>query len=355
MRVLIAASTYPPDPGGPSIHAKAQYEWLKEQGLNPDLVALAFYRNWPHGVRHLLYAKKLYALAKHFDVVYAYDAVGSGIPAFMAARFRGKKFVVRVGGDVAWERKAEKGETRLSLMEWYERGEHKKNLMFLLSRWLLKRADAIIVPSPLLAQLYRKQYCVPMQKITIVSNPVPKAQAELAEQEKTIVFASRLVAYKNLFLVLKAFKATSSQFPDVNLLIMGDGPERGRLEDLSRKIGIEKRVLFTGSVSQDEVIKRTARCLFVIAPALTEFNPNYVLQAIAFKKPFLISKENGLPFSPPEELQFDPRDQSELESRLEYLLSREGYREARKKVEVLTAGGSWEDVMMANMKVIESV
>jgi glycosyltransferase involved in cell wall biosynthesis len=145
------------------------------------------------------------------------------------------------------------------------------------------------------------------------------------------------------------------EFPNVKFMVMGDGPERDNLEALVRKLNMSDRVIFTGSVSQEEVMVKTASSLFAIAPALTEFNPNYILQAVSFKKPFIMSRENGLPFQVPDELLFDPKSEVELEGRLRSMLSERGYERALEIVQAIRELGNWEDVLNANHKVFESV
>lgn len=354
MRILIAAGIYPPDAGGPAVHAKAQLENFPRFGFETGLVAFAHYRKWPKGIRHLFYFLKLLITVPKYDLVYAHDALGAGIPAYLAARLFNKKFMVRLGGDITWEYRIE--EKPLSMLEWYERGEHLEDKAFILSRWLLTRAEAVVVTSPLLSVLYLKYYGINPSKVTLIQNPVPEIEkAESTIQEKTMIFASRLVAYKNLGLVLKVFSKISPSHPELKFVIMGDGPDKTRLENLSIELGIKSHVVFTGSLPNSEVLKRTSSCLFAIAPALTEFNPNYILQTISFDKPFLISKEHGLPFEVPEELMFDPRNESELESRIIYLLDEKNYVKAKEKVKSLAFKMTWDDNFRANAELITSL
>lgn len=346
-RVLIAASIYPPDPGGPAIHAKRQYEWLNEHGVKAEVVALAHYRRWPKIVRHLIYLSGLLVRVWKFDVVYAHDAVGAGIPGLIAAKIFRKKFVVRIGGDLPWERYAESGNS-LSLKEWYGSRKHKINLLFILSRWLIERADLIIVTSPILLNIYKTYYGIGEERIKVIPNPIPEVPNTKTSTEPTIVYASRLVAYKNLEMVLRALSRIFPTYPDLEFVIMGDGPDRERLERLARELGTEKQVSFRGSVTQREVLEETARCLFAIAPALTEFNPNYILQAVGLGKPFLISSENGLPFHLNREFEFNPRNEVELESRIKMLLE-------NPKSPKIDFKMSWEDNLRANLEAIRSL
>lgn len=353
MKILIAASIYPPDPGGPAIHAKKQYEWFKLHGTKVEVVILSQFMFLPKVVRHLIFFLNLLAKGWRYDVIYAHDAVGTGIPAFLAARALGKKMIVRVGGDLAWERVAQEGGSK-SMLEWYESGEHLNNSIFRLSRWLLSRADHIILPSDLLRNLYKKYFDISGDKMTVIPNPIPDRHNFQFPTEQLIFFASRLVSYKNLDLTIKAFKKVLETHPDLRFIIAGDGPEKRNLENLTKKLGLSNSVQFTGSISQERVNDFTAKCLFTIAPALTEFNPNYVLQGISCGKPFLISKEQGMPFDIPNFLTFSSRDQNDLESKMSHLLMPEGYEQAKHFIGGVQ-GLTWDDNLQKNLSVIESL
>ncbi len=353
MRILIAASIYPPDAGGPAIHAKRQFEWLQEHGVDARVVALAHYRHLPKIIRHWTYLAVLGARSFGASVIYAHDAVGSGLPAAIVSKIFNLKLIIRVGGDLAWERAV--GDSGISLLEWYESGAYRENYFYKLSLRSLKEADRIIVPTPILAEIYQKYYGIPAERFQIIPNPVPEVPKQAIEVEQKIVFASRLVGYKNLALVLRALVQIFPSHPALRFVIMGDGPERGNLEKLSGELGISNQVIFRGQVPQEEVLRETASCLFTLAPAVTEFNPNYVLQGLAYGKPFIITHGHGLPFSVPESLTFPYSDEAELVSRLKYLLTTEGYAEAQNFVQHLDFRMTWEENLEANLKLINQV
>ncbi|MBI2086868.1 MAG: glycosyltransferase family 4 protein [Candidatus Zambryskibacteria bacterium] len=353
MKVLIAAGIYPPDAGGPAIHAKAQFEGFPKFGIKTGLVTFAHYRKWPMGVRHFLYFLALLARVSGYDLVYAHDALGTGIPALMAAKIFGKKFMVRIGGDIAWE--SESLKSRLSMKEWYEKGEYLKSLRFKLSRWLMRHADIIATTSPIMNDLYATYYGISRDKIKLLPNPVSETPQYSVSKGNTIIFASRLTAYKNLSFVLKVLAEIFPNEPALKLMIMGDGPEKRNLEKLAYDLGIQNNVIFTGAVSLDEVLKRTAACLFVIAPALTEFNPNYVLQGVSFGKPFLISREHGLPFAVPDSLTFNPRNVHELKEKIVSLLEPAHYARMSQEARNIGFKMSWDDNLKMNKELIMSL
>lgn len=353
-RILIAASIYPPDPGGPAIHAKAQYEELKKRGYTVRLVALAHLRKWPFLIRHIVFLCKLFGHVRNSDVVYTHDALGAGIPAFIVSKIFSKKIIIRIGGDIPWEREAESGKTTESMKEWYARGRHKNNLLYLISKRILNRFDAVVVTTQILADIYTVYYQVSSRTVHVIVNPIP-ARKQTNQYGRDIIYASRLVAYKNLAFVIKVLAGILPDYPDTHFIIYGDGPERKNLEMLIQETGMTGRILVKGVVSQQEIMSATEACLLSIAPALTEFNPNYILQCISFGKPFLISRENGLPFTVPDDLLFDPRSDRELRGRILNLLDLKGYNRASEAVKNLSLGMTWEKNLEMNISLMESV
>ena len=67
-----------------------------------------------------------------------------------------------------------------------------------------------------------------------------------------VVFAGRLIKEKNIETLIKALSLVKEEIPDVRCMIIGDGPERGRLEMLARDLGLEKNIEFVGFLEKHE-------------------------------------------------------------------------------------------------------
>src|SRR3989344_8183915 len=61
-----------------------------------------------------------------------------------------------------------------------------------------------------------------------------------------LLAVSRLTEEKNLPLAIEALALVRKQFPDAGLLVVGSGPEEGRLKDLVKKLNLEGHVEFVG-------------------------------------------------------------------------------------------------------------
>lgn len=140
---------------------------------------------------------------------------------------------------------------------------------------------------------------VPELKVRVVRNGVrlaPFAQAAesafraklTGRTECPIVFTSaRLHSQKGHVYLLEA----AALVPNALFILAGDGPERQRLEELSRKLGLEARVRFLGH--RQDVAKLLASCDLFVLPSLYEGLPLSVLEAMAAGKPVVATAVGG--------------------------------------------------------------
>jgi glycosyltransferase involved in cell wall biosynthesis len=83
-----------------------------------------------------------------------------------------------------------------------------------------------------------------------------------------IAFMGRLVTTKGVFLLLQAAKILLEQNRDVELLIIGDGPERAALEQSARGLQLSGRIQFAGRLDGDQLEAALARASAVVVPSL---------------------------------------------------------------------------------------
>ena len=103
IKLLIATPLYPPEIGGPATYVKFLEENLPKERFELTVVPFGQVKHLPYIIRHVVFFAKVFARAKNADIVYALDPLGSGIPAWFAAKLLGKKLMLRIAGDRAWE------------------------------------------------------------------------------------------------------------------------------------------------------------------------------------------------------------------------------------------------------------
>lgn len=106
------------------------------------------------------------------------------------------------------------------------------------------------------------------------------------------LYVGRLVFYKNLETVIKAFREVSAKVPTARLVIVGDGPYRKHLECAARDLS---NVVFAGRVSHKEKVRLLKESSFLVLPSLVEGFGIVVLEAFACQKPALVSDVMPLP------------------------------------------------------------
>lgn len=111
-----------------------------------------------------------------------------------------------------------------------------------------------------------------------------------AGSEFVALMVAHLIPEKGIDIALRALVLV----PDVVAWIVGDGPERSRLEQLARELGLERRVQFIGSQSYVEPFMRGSDCL--LCPSLWQEAAGLVnIEALACGVPVLASSVGGIP------------------------------------------------------------
>lgn len=106
------------------------------------------------------------------------------------------------------------------------------------------------------------------------------ARSRTPDAVPRFVFIGRLVDFKGVDLLLRGFVRPAREFA-CRLDIVGDGPERTRLEALARELGIAEQVNFTGFLPQAEAVLRLRDAVALVLPSLRECGGAVVLEALA--------------------------------------------------------------------------
>lgn len=146
--------------------------------------------------------------------------------------------------------------------------------------------DQVLVLSDAERNTLRRLFPGQSDKFRVATNPYVTADM-LADTDRpneglpTIVTLARMMPQKRLDVLLAAFARMDVR--DARLVILGDGPERPRLEALARTLGIEQRVSMPGFVEDAIPCLRTAQ-LFALSSDY-EGLPAVVFEALACNVP----------------------------------------------------------------------
>ena len=156
------------------------------------------------------------------------------------------------------------------------------------------RADAIVAVSRDSAVQLAHRLGVPLERIDVVPNPVIRPDLEAlggaalhhpwfaAGQPPVLVGVGRLSREKDFPTLMRAFASVRRQRP-VRLLILGEGPEREKLEALARQLGLSDDVGMPGFVTNPYPYLAHA-AVFVLS-SLYEGLPTVVVEAMALGTP----------------------------------------------------------------------
>ena len=179
---------------------------------------------------------------------------------------------------------------------------------FLVDR-VLDYASYIISPSKMYIErsqflrLYRDKTVVIPNGINIQDFWVPDSKDRCREElglpvdGKIVLFFGFLAPYKGPDILLSALPRILAAVPDTRLLFAGRGTMRQDLENLSRKLGLEKNVLFADYV-KDELKSSYYKSadVFVLPSVMgTECFPLTILESMACGTPVVASEIGGIP------------------------------------------------------------
>ncbi len=327
MKILICTGVYPPDIGGPATYSKLLFEELPEKGVEVEVLSFGEVRHLPKVIRHFAYFINTLKKAKGVDLVYAQDPVSVGMPSCLASKILGKKFVLKVVGDYAWEQYQQRGTlSKFSIFNFqfsktkepeFVTPEDFQNQKFdfvtevrrKIERRVAKKADKVVVPSRYLKKIVT-MWNVPEDKIEVVYNAfaskeILESKEELRKQfgfedtdftsqngQRKIIFSvGRLVPWKGFETLIEVMK----DFPNFKLLIAGDGPDKEKLEEKVKDLGLGDRVSLLGRLEQVELLKQIkASDVFVLNTGYEGLS-HQLLEVMSLGTPIVTTNIGGNP------------------------------------------------------------
>jgi glycosyltransferase involved in cell wall biosynthesis len=181
---------------------------------------------------------------------------------------------------------------------WYEYLGRKGVFGKAIERATLRLADTIVPISEYIADDLREVGRT--HGLEVVENGVDYERLQeipAADADWDVIYVGRLSEHKNVDLLLEAIKTAADRMnTDLTCGIIGDGPERDRLETYATDLGVDDQVEFLGFVEADEdVIGNIKAASVFVLPSIREGFPNTILEANACGVPSIVvdHEENG--------------------------------------------------------------
>ena len=219
------------------------------------------------------------------DVLISYELGLIGLYAGLSKLFRPHKVVSLVEGDYRHLGRA--GTAPLKVMA---------------RRFTARFIDVFVANNPPAREYLIRTLDVPQDKIIVgwwlAGMPAdlparPLAIAAVPEGSPLFVCAGRLIPQKGIDLVIRALPIYRLQFGPCTLWVIGEGPERESLVQLSRRLGVEAMVTFLGTVDHQVLKGAFQACQAFVFPTLQDFVGRVVVEALSAGAPVVVSPMTG--------------------------------------------------------------
>ena len=299
MRITVLPGIWPPDVGGPATHAPELARFLSSRGHAVHVVTMAsappterpcrvttIDRGRPFPLRYGELTIRAAAAARATDVVYASATYAAAASASIGAR---RPLVAKLVSDPAYERARRWGLFSGTLEEFQQADGRRLTALKRGRTWALRRARTVVVPSNYLAEIARG-WGLDNDRLHVVPNPAPPARKATTTERRGLVFAGRLTRQKAIHVALDAL----AHVPDARLTVIGDGPERARLEQHAHGAGLNGRVRFVGSLPREEVLDALAGAEASVLSSDWENFPHAAVESLAVGTPLVATAVGGV-------------------------------------------------------------
>jgi glycosyltransferase involved in cell wall biosynthesis len=160
----------------------------------------------------------------------------------------------------------------------------------------LREAEALIFDSRKTLRLYEGLYpdllkgkileVIPPGVETETFKYAPPVKKDYFE----IMTAGYLLKRKGVQYLIEAMPLILREFKDVRLRIVGDGPFKGELVRLVKRLSLDDKVRFEGLVPRDELVKYYVNCDIYVQPSLSETLPSTIREAMSVGRPVVATK-----------------------------------------------------------------
>jgi glycosyltransferase involved in cell wall biosynthesis len=309
LRVLILTGIFPPDIGGPATYVPVIAAELANRGHEVRVICLSespsprmgdgadgfvverIRRGLPRGVRAARTVGRILRRGLWADVLFVNGLYLEAVCANLLLR---KPMAMKIVGDWAWERMTTESPSTADFDRFEEaEAPARSRLSKRLRTFYARRADAVIVPSAYLGRA-TAHWGVAGNRIHVIHNAteVPPGLARECIPLDTpfkAVTVGRLVRWKHVDRILEVI----ARLPDVGLVIVGDGPERQRLEALAVSLGVASRVRFYGQQSRAQALSLMSACDLMVLNSTYEGFPHVALEAMSLGVPVVATAAGG--------------------------------------------------------------
>jgi glycosyltransferase involved in cell wall biosynthesis len=172
------------------------------------------------------------------------------------------------------------------------------NIRWRLLRPFFANAAKLIAVSQFEANYFRTLLRLPAEQISIVPNgtTMPLIEPIYTQEYPLIISVGRLERYKGHHHLITALPYIHQKHPSARLLILGQGPYEASLRALARKVDVQHAVEIRAIPAGDreQMARILGQAAVVALLSAYESHPIAVLEALALRRPVLVTNTSGL-------------------------------------------------------------
>ncbi len=260
---------------------------------------------------------------QRYDLIHTHFAVPSG-PArsFLSKCFKMPSVLSLYGGDIYDPSKSSSPHNNVLL----------KNVI----TFLMNTAHAVIAESnnihDLAKNIYRpskKIHIIPLDMQTPSFSTSTRKELLMKNDRFYLISKGRLVKRKGYSFLIKALSLLNKGEKDIGLILIGEGPEKNNLKDLARDLGLDKKIIFAGAVSDEKKFKLLSMSDLYVLSSIHEGFGIVLLEAMHCGLPVIATNEGGqtdIIEDGTNGILVPPRDETALAETIKYIVKNDSLR-----------------------------
>jgi glycosyltransferase involved in cell wall biosynthesis len=163
----------------------------------------------------------------------------------------------------------------------------------------MRLADRLVVPSGFLQQVFTRCGLIAeiVPNVVDLRRFVPRTANSSSRPDKPHLIVTRnLESIYDVGTALHSLAIVRKTWPGAHMTVAGGGPEREKLAELTRTLGLEGSVTFTGRLDNDQMVMVYQQADLFLNPSVVDNMPISILEALASGVPVVSTDVGGIPF-----------------------------------------------------------